>query len=174
VRRFLSTDGRRITTRLTQILDQKVLTEFARQGKLQDVILINRGRSPASRKVMQQTTVGGSVLGGDNSQDKLEVRIHKEGGFSPAVLTRLFNAVRQGINPRPLVQVPGMKDMDDLLVDIERQGRKQRFSLLNPDDSPMRYDITDQVVMGKDHYPTWTSLHEAADMVWQDLNPLLI
>lgn len=170
LRRQLSRGARPLTIRMTQLLDQSILQQFARQGKLQDVILVNSGRTPQSRLSMENNTIGDDGLGGDG--DKLELKLHKGEGWPARAVNALLRAVQRRENPRDLVHAPGIGVADDLLIEAKLGGRTQRFSLLNPDDSPIRYDKTDQLVRGPNGYPSYAAIHAAAEEVWAEVQQL--
>jgi hypothetical protein len=160
-----------LTHQLTQLVDIQVLEAFAERGQLQDVIAINSGESQESREAMQRHTVGGDSLG--NEGDKLQLRLHRRDGWTARVLRRLLSAIREGTDPRELIRVPGMGHIDDLRVEIAHGGRTQTFSLLNPDDSPIRQNITNDVEFGPDGLPTWESIHRAAAGVWDGIREII-
>jgi hypothetical protein len=161
----------KMTHKLTQLVDISVLERFAAQGQLQDVIAINGGKSQASREAMQNHTVAGQELGEEG--DKLALRLHRKGGWPAAALRRILAAIRRGDDPRDLIDTPGITGIDDLQVEISQGGTKQIFSLLNPDDSPIRYDISNNIRRGADGLPTWESVHAAADDVWDSISAII-
>jgi len=156
---------------LAQLVDRQVLEAFATQGTLQDVVLVNSGKTAQSRQAMQRSTIADDQLGRDG--DKLEMRVARHGGFGVETLRRIWDRVRGTGDVRQIVHVDGMTEIDDLKVEILHGGRKQTFSLLNPDDSPIRIDITDEVTFGPDGLPTWASLHAAADNAWQSVSAMI-
>lgn len=156
--------------RLRQLMDVEVLRAFAEQGQLQDVVLINSGKSGESRESMQNFTIGGEQLG--QADDKLALRIHRKGGWLPDVLTNLWEKVRRGEDPQELIDAPDIGSIDDLRVEIIHAGQKQTFSLLNPDDSPIRQTIHNPT-LGVDGLPTWDCMHEAAEEVWDSIRNIL-
>jgi hypothetical protein len=166
----VAADGQRPTVRLVQLLDARVLEQFAASGKLQDIILLNRGSSTASRDAMRANTVGQDSLGDDG--DKLELRLRKKDGWPRRAIRSLVRAAIQHDNPRGLVHSP-IGAIDDLMVEIELDGRRQRFSMLNPDDSPIRYDKTGQLQPGPTGLPSFAALDAAASEVWDDVQDLL-
>lgn len=172
LRRFFSNREPELTVKLTQLMDAKVLEAFAQQGKLQDVILINSGKTADSRRSMERTTVGDDALGDDG--DKLAMRLHRRGGWKKKTLQLLMRAIHRGEDPRTIVNAPGLEQIDEMLVEIEQGGRKQTFSLLNPDDSPIRYDITSKVSRDGNGFPSWQSVHRAADEAWQSVSQLIL
>ena len=153
------------TIRITQLVDAQVLEAFAANGQLQDVIVINSGESNESRNAMQRHTFGGDTMG--DSGDKITLRLHRARGWMPNVISQIMNSIRQGRDPRRLVNAPAVGDIDDVKAEIRVGGRTQTFSLLNPDDSPIRHTITNDVEIGSDGLPTWESLHREADNVWE-------
>ncbi|MGE0756804.1 MAG: hypothetical protein AB7O38_07280 [Pirellulaceae bacterium] len=171
LRRFFGNAEPELSVKLTQLMDAQVLEAFAQQGKLQDVILINSGKTAESRARMEETTVGGDALG--ESGDKLALRLHRKGGWRQEVLRRIMQVIQRGEDPRTIVHAPGLDQIDELLVEIEQGGRKQTFSLLNPDDSPIRYDITRSVTWGGNGFPTWDSVHQAANGVWDSVSAII-
>jgi len=172
MRRYFGSLAEPLTVKLVQLVDAQVLEQFARQGKLQDVVVINSGKSQASREYMEEANVGGSSLGDDG--DKLSLRLHKKEGWPGRILRHLVELAQQKEgNPRELVDVPGVEAMDDLLVEVKRGSRVQTFSLLNPDDSPIRQDVTDLVRRGDDGFPEWDSIHEVGAQAFDDINELL-
>jgi len=171
LRRYFSNTDPELSIKLTQLMDAQVLEAFAQQGKLQDVILINSGKTAESRRRMEETTVGDDALG--ESGDKLALRLHRRGGWARQTLQRIMQAIRRGEDPRTIVHAPGLDQVDEMLVEIEQGGRKQTFSLLNPDDSPIRYDITNSVRWGTDGFPTWESVHRAANRVWDSVSAII-
>lgn len=169
-RRYFGNQVPTLSFKLIQILDAQVLHRFAKEGRLQDVVLVNSGKTERSRNAMQNTTVGGDTLGEDG--DKLLMRVHKKGGWASNVLKKLVRAVKQHEDVSGLVH-SSMEAIDDLLVEIKRGDRVQTFSLMNPDDSPIREDITNAVVIGANGFPTWDSLHGAAENSWQSIRQIL-
>lgn len=170
-RYFRSEAADRRTIDLAQLLDRQVLEAFATQGSLQDVVLVNSGSTERSRQAMQRNTVAGNQLGNDG--DKLEMRVARHGGFGMDAIRRLWDRIQGHGDPRELVNVEGMPEIDDLKVEILHGGRRQTFSLLNPDDSPIRVDVTDEITFGPDGLPTWDSLHHAADGAWQSISNMI-
>ena len=162
-------DGR--TVELAQLLDRQVLEAFATQGSLQDIVLVNSGKTQQSKEAMRRNTVAGSQLGQDG--DKLEMRLSRHGGFGVDAIQRLWRAITGHNDPRALLKIDGMGQIDDLKVEIQHGGRKQTFSLLNPDDSPIRMDITKQVKFGRGNLPTWESIHAAADEAWDSIADMI-
>lgn len=172
LRRYFRFDAaERRTIELAQLLDRQVLEAFASQGSLQDVVLINSGRTDRSRRAMQRNTIAGNQLGNDG--DKLEMRLARHGGFGVETLRSLWDRIRGHQDPRELVDVEGMPEIDDLKVEILHGGRRQTFSLLNPDDSPIRLDITDDISFGPDGLPTWASLHREAARAWESVSAMI-
>lgn len=161
----------RRTIELAQLLDRQVLEAFATQGSLQDVVLINSGKTERSRTAMQRNTVAGNQLGQDG--DKLEMRLARRGGFGIEAIRELWGRLTGDADPRELIDVQGMPEIDDLKVEIRHGGRTQTFSLLNPDDSPIRIDITDEITFGPGGLPTWASLHRAADGAWDSVSAMI-
>lgn len=164
-----ATDRR--TIELAQLVDQQVLEAFATQGSLQDVVLVNSGKTEQSRQAMQQNTIAANQLGRDG--DKLEMRLARKGGFGVETLRRLWDQLRGEQDPRDLLDIQGMPEIDDLKVEIEHGGRRQTFSLLNPDDSPIRIDITEEITRGPDNLPTWNSVHAAANRAWDTVSAMI-
>lgn len=162
--------------RLRQLVDAKVLRAFADQGQLQDVVLINSGKSHDSRQAMQTYTVGGDELG--DSGDKLSLRVHRREGWTAKALETLHKAVnvKDKVKRKEKLQeeidLPGSDHVDDIKVEIMHNGQKQTFSLLNPDDSPIRQVVKNPTI-GPDGLPTWKSMHEAADEVWASIRNIL-
>lgn len=68
-----------LTVKMTPFVDAAVLKTVAKHGVLQDVYLIDSGRTATSRDRLTETKVGEDRLG--HSGDKLELRIHRKGGF---------------------------------------------------------------------------------------------
>jgi hypothetical protein len=169
-RKLLRQSDQPLTIKFTQLVDKHVLEQFARQGQMQDVILVNRGGSQSSRTAMQNNTVGNDALG--DQGDKLELKLHKKGGWTSRTLKALARAAIRREDPRSLVHAPGVGPVDDLLVEIVLGQQRQRFSLLNPDDSPIRYDKTDQLIPESNGYPSYGAIDAAADEVWQDVQLL--
>lgn len=159
------------TVELKQLLDRQILEAFATRGSLQDVVLVNSGKTARSRQAMEQNTVAGNQLGEDG--DKLEMRIARSGGFGVGAIQRLWNALLRNEDPRELLEVSGMEAIDDVKVEIKSGDRVQTFSLLNPDDSPIRMDITNQVHCGDGNVPTWESLHAAAENAWESISAMI-
>ena len=168
--RHLRGTGGHLTSKITQLLDQSILAQFAAQGKLQDVILVNRGQTASSRTAMEQNTIGEDGLGQEG--DKLELKLHKKAGWPKRTVNKLLSCVNRRENPRELVKTD-IGEVDDMLVEITIEGRTQRFSLLNPDDSPIRYDKTSQLIRQSDGLPSWAALEAAADEVWKDVQDIL-
>lgn len=172
LRRFFSArDLEPLTVRLTQLVDARVLDGLAQRGELQDVVLINSGKTAEAQNAMNNCTVGDETLG--RNGDKLALRVHRRDGWAVTTLRQLIGLMRGGGDPRQLVNVEGMGHVDDLLVEIKSGGQKQTFSLVNPDDSPIRYDVSRQINPGPDGMPTWESLHAAADTVWGSVRELI-
>lgn len=161
----------RRTIELAQLLDRQVLEAFATQGSLQDIVLINSGKTQRSRTAMQRNTVAGNQLGQDG--DKLEMRLARRGGFGADAIRELWGRLTGDADPRDLVSVEGMPEIDDLKVEILHGGRTQTFSLLHPDDSPIRIDISDEVTFGPDGLPTWASIHRAAAGAWESVSAMI-
>lgn len=161
-----------LTVHLTQIVDKSVLEEFARSGQLQDVVLVNHGATVRSRTAMMKHSVGGQSLG--DAGDKLELRLRKHAGWTKTALAHIFGVLRGKQSVSDVVKAKGMDDFDDLKVTVRLGNRDQTFSLLNPDDSPIRFEITDEVTPGDRGYPTLESLRRAAVRVYKEhLEPIL-
>ena len=159
-----------LTSKLTQIVDSAALELFVRQGKLQDVILINRGKTQKSRSILAKNSVGGDHLGKEG--DKLELRLRKN--WTNRALSAVVAALRGKKRPDSVVHVGGMDTFDDLKVTLRVGSRVQMFSLLNPDDSPLKFDISEQVTYGEDGFPTFGSLRATAREVYEDsIAPIL-
>ncbi|HEX8322368.1 MAG TPA: hypothetical protein VF595_00520 [Tepidisphaeraceae bacterium] len=169
--KFFAQQAERKTVRLTQFVDANVLQSFAQSGQMQDIVLVNSGKTPTSRRQMEAATVDSAPL--DEEGDKLEVKVHRRGGWPSRVLQNLLRRIQRQEKVTDIVKLPGLTEVDDLLVDIERGHQTQRFSLLNPDDSPLRYDYTAQLIPQADGLPSWASLQLAADEVWLDVQQLL-
>jgi hypothetical protein len=170
-RYFRNEAAERRTIDLAQLLDRQVLEAFATQGSLQDVVLVNSGQTERSRQAMQRNTIAGDQLGHDG--DKLEMRVARHGGFGVDAIRRLWDRIQGQGDPRTLVNVEGMPEIDDLKVEILHGGRRQTFSLLNPDDSPIRIDITGEIAFGPDGLPTWESVHRAAGGAWESVSAMI-
>lgn len=162
-----------LTVRLTQLVNAEVLKAFANDGKLQDVVLINSGKTKSSRRAMTNANVGDDSLGKDG--DKLELRVHKKGGFSQRTIQKLIERIfkKDKGSPTGLIESPLNDDYDDLLVRIEQAGSIHTFSLLNPDESPIREDVTNKIAIGKSGYPTFESLHKVANESWERTKQLI-
>ena len=119
---------------------------------------------------MEKNTIAGDRLG---EGDKLELRIRRSNGFSIETLRRLWQEVKHKRDPRGLIRINGLGEVDDIKVDIELKGRSQKFSLLNPDDSPVRFDISEQVQFDGSGFPTWSSVDAAADEAWAALSDMI-
>ncbi|MBI9018794.1 MAG: hypothetical protein JEZ07_16200 [Phycisphaerae bacterium] len=160
------------TVNITQLLDAQVLEAFAAQGSLQDVVLINYGNSTQSKKAMEKNTVADERLGQEG--DKVEMRLYRQGGFGPKAIRQMWNRIKKFGKLQDSIVGHGMGSgaVDDLKVAIRYEGRTQTFSLLNPDDSPIRMDITDQVTLGDGNVPTWESIHSAADEAWHKISSI--
>lgn len=171
LRRYFQSAVPRATVKLRQLVDREVLMAFAEQGKLQDVILIHSGKTERSRHAMENNQVAGDPLG--DKGDKLALRLHKQGGWPKEALAKLITAVKRGESPTKHVTAQDADSADDLVVEIKSGGRTQKFSLLEPDDSPLREDITEEVRLGDNGFPTWESLHRAAKPVWERIDALV-
>ena len=156
---------------MVQLLDRQVLEEFATHGSLHDIILVNYGATQRSKDAMSRNTVAGERLGQDG--DRIEMRLARKEGFSLQTIRKFLSTIRNRLNPETLLNINGMGEYDDLKVEIKLGGRKQVFSLIRPDDSPIRIDITNQIRFGKGNLPTWDSIHAAADAAWQDINTMI-
>lgn len=155
------------TVKLTQIVDIKMLEKFARDGSLQDVVIVNSGKRAASVRKLEQHAIGDVAMG---EGDKLSLKLHKRGGWGAPVLRALVQCIRREQDPTELFDVPNMQGaIDDVQIEIQQGGRKQVFSLMNPDDSPVRYDVSNHVRAGEDGRPTWRSLQAAADSVGESV-----
>lgn len=166
---FSQNDVQQRSIKLTQLVDERVLQAFAENGQLQDVIVINKGKSPGSRRAMEQNNVGGVKLGAPG--DKLIFRVQRRDGWTQRAIQSIQRIVRHRDEPRGLIQGPLGSHIDDLKVELKIDGRTQTFSLVNPDDSPLRYSIN--VRFGPDGHPTWASIHEAAEETWAGLQQLI-
>lgn len=171
---FLGESVDPLSVKMTPFLDAAVLKAVAEHGVLQDVYLINSGRTATSRDQLTETKVGNDSLG--DSGDKLEWRIHRKGGFPRSVLDKLVQLVSDGEDPRSIVHVPGVDaiHVDNVVVKIEQpDGRSRKFHLTGQKESPVQYDITDTVKLGTNGFPTWMSVHESADDIWQSVRRLI-
>ncbi len=178
---FLQDDLKRFgksshTIKLTQYLDEKALTALAKSGKLQDVILVNSGKKTTSRKRLRDTSVAGCKLVGAKQTPegaKLTMRLHKGTGWPVKVITDLLSSRKKKDGLDKKLDTPFGEDYDDVCIEITQGGRKQTFSLLNPDDSPVRYDKTKDVTIGDNGYPTFDSLRTAGNDVWESVSSML-
>ncbi|MAX27345.1 MAG: hypothetical protein CMJ19_22850 [Phycisphaeraceae bacterium] len=157
------------TIKITQLMDEKVLKQFAKQGKMQDVYLVNSGKSTSSIEALRNTRIAHSTL---DSEDKLELKMHRKKGHSAAVLHKIINCIRNKEKLQEEIETP-MRNYDDVLIEIKQGGKKQKFSLLNPDDSPIRYDVTSKIIIGYNGYPTLESLKLSAEYVWESIQSIL-
>jgi hypothetical protein len=169
---YLARKPEPLSAKLVQVVDGSVLERFIEEGKLQDIILVNRGKTALSRDVLARNAVGGDALGDEG--DKLELKLGKKGGWSAGVMKMIRQVMTGTLNPKNLVKTDGMQEIDDLKVTLRVGNRNQTFSLLNPDDSPIRVDITDDVAYGNTGYPTIASLRAAAiDVYDNSIIPIL-
>ena len=169
---YLSERPEPLMPKLIQVIDETMLDRFAAEGKLQDVVLVNRGATPESRAVLSRNSVSGQSLG--EPGDKLEVRLSKRGGWTQSVLRKVKSVISDKQRARALIQTDGMEEVDELKITLRVGKHDQTFDLLNPDDSPFRLDITEQLAYGPGGYPTLASLRAAAISVYKEsILPLL-
>lgn len=74
------------------------------------------------------------------------------------------------------MHVPGVDEtqVDDVVIEIKQpDGRSRKFRLTDQQESPVQYDITDTVKLDTNGFPTWKSVHESADDVWQSVRQLI-
>lgn len=174
LRFFLGDSVDPLTVKMTPFVDAAVLETVAKHGVLQDVYLINSGRTATSRERLTETKVGEDSLG--HSGDRLELRIHRKGGFGRSVLDKLVQLVSDGKDPGSIVRVPGVDEIraDNVVVEIKQpDGRSRKLRLTDLEESPVQYDITDTVKLDTNGFPTWKSVHESADDVWQSVRQLV-
>ena len=165
-------DERDLKGKITQLVDAAALEAFADAGQLQDVILLNRGQTASSRQALQELSVADESLGEEG--DKLALHVRRKGGWTKKTWQRLWGSFKAGDSPQQLVTGSSMSKIDDFRVTLRIGGRNQTFSLLNARDSPIRFDITDEVTLGPDGNPTLESLRaKAHDLYLNEVSGLL-
>lgn len=161
-----------LTISFTQLVDSKAVEKFASLGILKDVVLINKGHSSSSRSALIRNSVGGDPL--TERGDKLELHLKKRGGWSKQILQKIIQKVKQGKDPATLIKAPSMGVVDEVRVVVRIGSRTQGFNILNAKDTPIRYDISDEVQDGQDGYATLASLRTAAATVYsRSILPIL-
>jgi hypothetical protein len=158
------------TIKIKQMADEKILKQFAHLGMMQEIVLVNKCKSKTSKQAMEKYHVSTRVF--DDDGDMMELRVHPKGGFTKLVMSKLLSLVKNKDDLAKIINVP-MTKYDDVYVEIMYGKRKQKFSLLNPDDSPIRFSINDKIKNGENGYPTLASLKTAADYVWKSVSVIL-
>ncbi len=150
---------------LKQIVSYEALKKLAKRGNLRKVILVNDGRSQASRAELRKTSIGSDKLGDDG--DLLELSIKKKGNFSTKTLQRLFDLTKSdGVGKA--VKTASLSEYDEVKVQVKMGRRTQTFSMSRPNSTAMRFDTSDRVKIGRDGHPTLTSLRKAAGDIYKN------
>ena len=162
-----------ITVKLTQLVDRRALLEYADQGLLKDIILVNAGLTKESRDVMKHSTVGGDSLG--DPGDKMTLKLHKQSGWLKKVLEQITSMLKDNGQMRQMINIGGMNinSFDDIKAEIQKGARRQVFSIIHPENNPIRYDISDKVKIGSEGYPLWDDIHAVADEIWGQVRELI-
>lgn len=156
---------------IVPLADMGALKEFSKGALMTDVVLVNSGASQASRQTLQGARIGDVAL---DKGDSITVRIHKKKGFPMAAFSAAKQVLSGERSADQFALVPGIKDADDVLVKLSRNGRTRTFSLRKPDESLCRWDISEEVELGKDGHPTFNSLMAASSHVYLEARKILV
>ncbi len=139
---------------LSPLAAKQAMEAFVGQGIMNEIVLVNEGRSVRTRKALSRTHVGGKPLG---ELDRIEVKIKRKGGWM-GMRNPLKRIARGDADPTDMLK--GVVPYDDMKIKVRVGRRTQQFSMIKPDESPIRYDVSGKIDLRSGH-PTFTSMDAA-------------
>jgi hypothetical protein len=151
-RRYLN--PREITIEMPGLTHADMLQSYLTNGELKGLRVVTHKKAQESSELLKKTRVDGEKL---EDGTRLELVMRRPKGLGKVMDT--LRSVVNGHRPmHDLVEVYGLDDPEDVLAEVEQDGRRRTLSLVRKSDTGISYDLTNEVDFDSNGHPVFASL----------------
>lgn len=136
---------------ISEIVDSKILKEHLTSGVLRRVAMRRRKKSNDPN-----TLINGLRIKSEPLEDGDEVRLELRSNRLTQLVPRIKDVLSGHRTASELIEIQGVREWDDVFIDIERNGITHRFNLSHPDTAGASFEL-EGVPLDSDGYPRYNA-----------------